>query len=215
MNAQHRIKQWFHRVEEHEGRMEREDVCFLMVQARLLIESSVAPQRYRIVEFYADWTVHTVLDRSPACSMTLRDITRLLAENWGPTTVDITSEVSKIIGFPQLRAGLIALFQENDLPVVLFEFSENWKGFVGSLLWLLEGKPIRFPEKPTRAAKVIREETIAIERPRDMVVEGLEIVNYEAKPHWLLHLSGEKAVTIMGVVSLGESAEAFSPSPAV
>jgi hypothetical protein len=57
MNARYRIDKWFERLREPEEKMKREDVCFLMVQARHLIEASNRRERFRVAEFYADWTV--------------------------------------------------------------------------------------------------------------------------------------------------------------
>jgi hypothetical protein len=168
MNARYRIEHWFERLAQPGGQMKREDVCFLMVQARHLIEASGTPERYPVVNFYADWSVHTALDRSPVCFEALRDITRAIAENMAPTSPDLTSQISRIIGFPKLRRELMALFLANNLSVVVFEFYENWKGFVMFLRWHLAGQPIGFPVKPTGAARRIREEMLALQRPHNV-----------------------------------------------
>jgi hypothetical protein len=213
MNARYRIEHWFERLGQPGETMKREDVCFVMVQARHLIEASAAPERYRVVDFYADWTVHTALDRSAVCFEALRDITRVIAENMAPTSPDLTTQISRIIGFPQLRAELMALFRENNLPVTVFEFWENWNGFAMFLLWHLAGQPIGFPADPKGAARRIRDEMLAIPRPHDIAVEALAIVNHEGRPHWCLHVSGEKTFTMMGLVDIGETRDDFPPSP--
>lgn len=193
--------------------MKREDVCFLMVQARHLIEASGTPERYSVVNFYADWTVHTALDRSSVCLEALRDITRVVAENMAPTSPDLTSQISRIIGFPKLRRELIALFRENTLSVVLFEFYENWKSFVMFLLWHLVGQPIGFPDQPKGAARRIRDEMLALPRPYSIAVEALAIVDQEGAYHWCLRVVGDKTLTIMGLIDIGETRADFPPSP--
>lgn len=213
MNARYRIEEWSHRLEQPGERMKREDVCFLMVQTRHLIERADAPERYHVAAFYADWTVHSALDRSIVCFEVLRDITRVLAENVNPTRPDLTREISRIIGFPRLRSELMNIFRDNGLPVVLFEYVENWRGFVMFLLWFLAGQPIGFPENPTGRAKKIREEMLALQRPHNIAVEALGVVNHEDVYHWLLRLSGDKDITMMGQVEIAEAAEAFSPPP--
>ena len=40
MTTQDRIKNWVERVSQQGSYMEREDICFLMVQARHLLEAS-------------------------------------------------------------------------------------------------------------------------------------------------------------------------------
>lgn len=213
MNARYRIKQWFHRLEQPDEQMKREDVCFLMVQARHLIETAAAPERYRVAAFYADWTVHSALDRSPICFEVLRDITAVLAENFSTTRPDLTIEISRIIGFPQLRSDLMDLFRGNGLPVILFDNRENWRNFVMCLLWFLSGQPISFPENPRGRAKTIRDEMLAIKRPHNMSVEALAVVDDDGLYYWRLQVSGDKEFTVTGQVEIAEIAEAFSTPP--
>ena len=81
MTTQDRIKNWIDRVSQPDGLMEREDMCFLMVQARHLLEESFKIEEYKVVEFYSDWMVHTKLDRSEVSVSILRDITKVIAKN--------------------------------------------------------------------------------------------------------------------------------------
>ncbi len=213
MNARYRIEHWFERLRQPGEKMKREDVCFLMVQTRHLIEASGTPDRYRLAAFYADWTVHTALDRSPVCFEILRDITRVIAQNWGPTSPDLTSQVSGVIGLPRLRAELMTLFRENDLPVTVFEYYENWKGFGMFLLWHLAGQPIGWPADPKGRVKAIREEMLALPRPHNISAETLAIVDHEGKYHWMLQVCGDKTFTIVGGLDAIEGPEAFATPP--
>jgi hypothetical protein len=220
MNARYRIEQWFRRIEQPGEGMNREDVCFLMVQARHLIETSATPDRYRVATFYTDWTVHTALDRSVICFEVLRDITRVIANNINPTSPNITKDISQVIGFPQLRSDLMSLFRDNGLPVILFEYFENWRNFVMCLLWFLAGQPIQFPQNLNSRARRIRDEMLAIPTPHNLRVEALTIIIHEDMfhhqkdvYHWMLQVSGDKEINMLGQVELGETGEAFSPPP--
>lgn len=213
MNATYRINQWFARLEQPGERMKREDLCFLMVQARHLIERADAPDHYRAAGFYADWVVHTALDRSVVSFEMLRDITSLLVSNLNPTSPQLTREISRLIGLPRLRAELIRLFSENRLPTVVFDYYDNWKGFVSFLLWFIAGQPIRFPTKLTGPALRIRNDVSATERPYNLAVEALTIVDHNGAYHWGLQTSGDKPVTIMGQVELAEGQDLFAKPP--
>lgn len=214
MNARYRIEEWFHRVEQSGERMNREDVCFLMVQARHLIEGASTPEKYRVAAFYADWIVHSALDRSPVCFEVLRDITRVLAENFKPTRPDITREISRIIGFPLLRSELTNLFRDNELPIIIFDYRENWSSFVMFLLWFLADQTISFPENPTGRAKKIRDEIQMLQKPHNISAEALTVVvNHEGVYHWLLAVSGDKKFSIIGQVEIAETADAFTTPP--
>ncbi len=94
------------------------------------------------------------------------------------------------------------------------EYYENWKGFVSFLLWHLAGQPIGFPPEPKGRAKAIRDEMLATERPHNIAVEALAIVDQEGvPPHWLLQLSGDKTIRMMGAADIGETRESFSAPP--
>jgi hypothetical protein len=215
MNARYRIKEWFHRLEQSNGRMNREDICFLMVQTRHLIETTDAPERYYVASFYADWIVHSTLDRSIVCFEVLRDITRVLAENFNPTRTDITREISRIIGFPRLRSELIDLFRDNGLSIIVFDYYENWRDFVAFLLWFLNGQLIGFPKNPKGQAKKIRDEMLTFQRPHNISVEALSIVNHEGIYYWQLRVSGNKEFTMLGQVEIAEDSDAFSTPPQI
>ena len=212
MNARYRIEEWFHSLEQSGERMKREDVCFIMVQARHLIERAHAQEKYRLATFYADWTVHSAIDRSPVCFEILTDITRVLSVSFNETKLDITSEISRVIGFPRLRSELMNLFLDNGLPTILFEYIENWRSFVMFLLWFLAGQPIRFPDSPSGRVNKIREEMLALQRPHNIAVESLAVAIHQDVFHWVLEVSGDKEITMMGQVEIAEAADAFSTS---
>ena len=208
-----RIQSWFERLGQNDGQMAREDACFLMVQARHLVEARPDPSPSRVVGFYADWTVHTKLDRSVVCLEILRDITRVLADNFSTTHTDVTLEVSRVIGLHLLRSQLVALFKASGLPTAVFEYRVNWIGFVGFLLWLLEGQPIEFPAKRGNQVEAIYQEALQAGAPSGIVVEGLEIVRVGEKAHWMLHVGGKKRVRMVGQIGLADDPTSFLAPP--
>jgi hypothetical protein len=105
------------------------------------------------------------------------------------------------------------LFRDNGLPIILFDYRENWSSFVMFLLWFLAGQPISFPENPTGRAKKIRDEMLALQRPHNISVEALAIVNHEDVYHWVLAVSGDKKIRMMGQVEIAEAEDAFSAPP--
>ena len=165
--------------------MQREDVCFVMVQARHLIE-------YRTTAFYATWIVHTALNRSEVCFEALRDVTKLIAANMNPTSANLNVQISQVIGLPRLRGEMIALFKAHGLPTVLFDYYENWKAFSMFLIWHIEGQPVGFPAKPSGTALAILKEMEA----HAFRVESLAVHEVEGKYQLLLGVGGQKQITI-------------------
>ena len=143
----------------------------------------------------------------------LRDIARVLAENANQTMFDITREISRVIGFPQLRLELINLFRKNGLPIILFDYRENWRNFVEFLLWFLNGQRIGFPEKLNHPTKKIHDEMLALKMPYNLAVEALAVVNHNGVYHWALFVAGDKEITMMGQVEIAEAEDSFSVPP--
>lgn len=54
---------------------------------------------------------------------------------------------------------------------------------------------------------------LALQRPHNISVEALAVVNREDVYHWLLRVSGDKEITMMGQVEIAEAADAFSTLP--
>lgn len=190
--------------------MSREDVCFIMVQSRHLIEISGDKAKFRIVSFYADWVVHSALDRSPVCFEMLRDLTERLAANFCPTSPDTTTQISAVIGFPKLRAEMKELFDSHRLSTALFDYRENWRNFVSFLLWHVLGNVISWPNPLKGQAKAIRADALKLVRPHNIMVESLTVADWEGALHWVLTLSGDKDdVHVMGQIEIAEGEEAF------
>jgi hypothetical protein len=206
MTTQDRIKNWLDRVSQLDGVMEREDMCFLMVQARHLLEESPKREEYKVVEFYSNWMVHTKLDRSEVSMSILRDITKVIVKNWNPTSGNTVNEVSQVIGMFKLRTELIKLFKEYSLPTAIFEIEENWKNLAGFLAYFLVNKPVSFPqENPIKKTKLrmIWEEMIAFKKPANFWIENLIIISVDDIPHWCVELGGDKRTTrIVGLLTL-------------
>ena len=137
------IKDWLDRASERG--MEREDIVFLMVQVRHLIEGQHDISDYRVTELYCNWMVHTNLYTSDGGLIILRDLTNTLVENWSKTKETMTEEMSSVFGLSNLRTELIKLFAEHSIPTTIFSEYENWKNLVSFNL-LLKGKAYPFTE---------------------------------------------------------------------
>ncbi|MCC6323807.1 hypothetical protein IT400_03375 [Candidatus Nomurabacteria bacterium] len=196
MTAKDHIKEWLNIVSEKGGYIEKQDIVFLMVQARHLIENHQHISKYRTIEFYSNWIVHTHLDRPSEISLSIfRDITKTLSANWNPTSPDMVSQISKIIGLSNLRSELTLLFQENELPLELFNIYENWKNITTFLLYFLQNKPLIFPKNTKNKFNIFIEEIMNLKKPADFWIKNLSIIGINNRPHWCFELGGEKNTT--------------------
>jgi hypothetical protein len=197
MTAKDHIKNWIERISK-KG-MEREDIVFLMVQARHLVEDSPNRTKYKIIEFYCDWIVHTKLDRPTETRLIIfREITKIISANWNPTSPDIVNDISKVIALDSLKIELILLFQENDLPLELFNIHENWKYITGFLTYFLQNKLLIFPNQRKDTGgkfKTVINEILTYKKPADFWIKNISIRGMNGRPFWCIELGGEKDTT--------------------
>ncbi|MBU0569172.1 hypothetical protein KKB40_00130 [Patescibacteria group bacterium] len=195
MNAKNHIQDWLNVVSQR-GHLEKQDIVFLMVQARHLIENCPNASKYETIGFYSDWIVHTKLDRPSKIRLAIfRNITNTLSKHWKSNSGALPPEISKIISLSNLRAELISIFQQNKLDTELFSNDENWKTIVGALTYFLQNKLLVFPIKNIGKLQTIIKEIINIKKPADFWVKNLSIIGIDDRPHWCLELGGEKDTT--------------------
>jgi hypothetical protein len=177
--------------------MEKEDVVFLMVQVRHLIEGKHNISDYRVTELYCNWMVHTALFSSDGGLLIIKELTNTLVKNWDIGNENLVQDMSNIFGLSNLRTELTKLFKEHSIPTILFDDYENWKNLVGFLIYYLRGKPIYFPSKENiqkqRLIDLI-EEIESIEKPADFYIKNVSIIG-DKSPFWCIELGGEKDTT--------------------
>lgn len=117
---------------------------YLLVELRKVLSHRNPDQKFKLIEFYADWTVHTSKDRKmnaiTAISERIRDV---LYSNPRPSNSEY-DEVLNFLRMPELRKELIELFTMEGLSLDLMNDS-NWPVFVKSLARVLSGQPINNP----------------------------------------------------------------------
>lgn len=199
MTTEDYIKDWIKRASERG--MEREDIVFLMVQVRHLIEGKHNISEYRTAELYCNWMVHTNIFSSDGGLLIIRDLTKVLVENWTNTKETMAKEMSNVLGLSNLRTELIKLFNKHSIPTIIFSNYENWKSVASFLTYYLRGKPIHFSNKKDiekqRLIDLI-EEIENIKKPADFYIKNISIIGKDG-PFWCIELGGEKNTTrIMG-----------------
>jgi hypothetical protein len=203
MTSAQNITDWIKRAAE--SGMEREDVVFLMVEIRHLIEGQPDISEYRVTELYCNWVVHTNLFSSDGGLIIIRELTKSLAENWSKNNENLVHEMSNVFGLSSLRTELIKLFEKHSIPSIIFTEYENWENVVGFLTYYLKGKPINLPSKKSvkkQRLKELIEEIESIKKPADFFIKKVSIVG-NGSPFWCIELGGEKNTTkIIGELSI-------------
>ena len=196
------IKEWIDRVAERG--MEREDVVFLMVEIRQLIEAQSDISQNRVTQLYCNWMVHPNLFSSDGGLIVIRELTKKLAENWSMSNESLVSEMSSIFGLSKLRQELIKLFEKHSIPTNIFSECKNWKNIVGCLTYFLRGKPIVFPSKERvkkQRLKELIDEINSLKKPADFYIKKVSIIG-NVSPFWCIELGGEKKLELVGELSI-------------
>jgi hypothetical protein len=201
IDPQSHIKQWFSRHEHSDGTLLPEDVCFLMVQVRQLIEASGDKKRYRVPYFYATWMMPTELNHSATCRAILRELTQIIAQDPYPTSSTFPVRVSAIIGLHRLREQLLDLFGEKGLQGSIFNNDKNWNQFVKLLVSLVTDHPISFPIKQNKRAEGAHSEELAPPDGRSRNIKKMAIVDVEGEANLLLQVTGEKHYPLIVTVN--------------
>jgi hypothetical protein len=132
---------------ENEQRTSDSDTLRLVSLTRQLIEKKHEQQKYKILNFYCNWCLHTNLSKLETGYRMLLGITEVIVFHGDATKNNIPRMISEVISFKRLREEFLGLYASYDLPRFLFEGYRNWKGFLGQIVKEIHNKPIGFPDE--------------------------------------------------------------------
>jgi Domain of unknown function (DUF4279) len=148
-----------------------------MVKLRELLEASGNKRVYQSVNLFANWSVHTTIDRDAAAREILNDVNSVVENLWSGTFSGIVApEITKQFRFDRFRYELLAIcaqFSMDDRPV---RDHAAWEAFRSELISEVCAKPI------TMTARAIS--SLASEHPGMLrIVSGL---SFSQDRHWIL-----------------------------
>jgi hypothetical protein len=125
----------------------KQDVVFVLIQIRKLLEYDGKPAQYKTLKFFCDWVAHPKLAGTGA-----KDLLRVLDNElptfdrrnslgWDPKGV-----VHKILSFDLLRNELLAFLHAEDLPTRWAEDEFTWKSVVQFYGQQVHKTPLVFEE---------------------------------------------------------------------
>ncbi len=117
---------------------------YLMVELRKLITHRSDRDRFRLIEFFSDWTVHTSKDRRFEAIIDMASrIKEALEGKTQPSEQDYDS-VLDFLRMPELKNEMEMLFTAESMGLKFFE-DTNWSAFSKSLTKVLSQQPINNP----------------------------------------------------------------------
>ncbi len=154
-------------LREHAPITEECHAVYLMVELRKLIDEEASPSPYKILRFYADWTVHSRKDRvTSEMKRVITDVFEAAASEIRTrhTLLPNRDAIRAFAYMDALRDDVVALLAEHGIADTMTMPKANWLAFVQRLVKVLEGQPIMTPTEDV--------ETVCFETAREGCVIG-------------------------------------------
>lgn len=191
-------------VVEQTGLLQRQTVMTILVQFRQYLEANNLQQRYSILMFYCNWSLHVSLDRGVVQDM-LDKISNVVIDTADRNPV---KTISEILSLRSLRLEMKEILRNEQVPVDLFESYKDWKSFVQLMVAGLLGKPLKRQRKPTTPIyaqalelRMHDHSNLAPDDPARTIADGTILWHILLMP---------KAATLIGPLQLTESPKEFS-----
>jgi hypothetical protein len=104
-----------------------EDLLFLLVKMRKLLERKELKRDYPALLFYCDWSVHAVMDRQGAKDM-LRQVDELI-DRYLDGNRDTLREVAALLSLAGLRTEIRRFCGHFGLPPYVVAYDDTWNRF--------------------------------------------------------------------------------------
>ncbi|MCL5772962.1 MAG: hypothetical protein M1536_01085 [Firmicutes bacterium] len=134
----------------------KESITYIMAQCRLLIEENNLQEKYKFLNLYCNWTLHTEISGSKTAYRILEYLTdSLISHNQDPINSKwINDAIIEGLSLHKLLEDLINVGQEyNITSSSKFSDLNIWKPFTKTLVDILAERPLNFPTLITNSSK--------------------------------------------------------------
>ena len=125
-------------------------VVYILVELRKLLEHDGMKDAYPVLNFYANWVVHTKLSASPVADRIVRLFDEVLYRKINQSTnMKLEDDVVEVFNETSLREELHAFLEPFGLPTELCTDSANWYCFRKKLAGVIEDAPLELRSSKT------------------------------------------------------------------
>ena len=165
-----------------------EQVVYILVQMRKLIDHSQNKSKYLVLIFYCDWALHIKLDRTTACQMLEKFDEALGAQNDDKTYRVAVEMLGPIISFETFRDEFINFLLEQSLPTQIAGKMQPWGRFLQLYLRVVTDCPLAYSRKlPLQHIDELK--LTRYDNPYEQVPEG---AIFAFGISWSFHKSGNE-----------------------
>lgn len=125
------------------GIQKEADVVYTLAEIRKIFEQTGTATTYPVLDFYANWTVHAMLDRHPWAKAGLTTIENAVDgfQNGRGRPEEILTAVTGVLSFQRLHRELLECGAQYGIVFDKLSFDE-WRKFATLLLDVLIGCPL-------------------------------------------------------------------------
>jgi hypothetical protein len=133
------LNSYFRRIKSKQINLDNAAIAFIFSNFRQLIEEKNLASKYPIINFYANWVLHTKLDRSAICVSTLSSMVKAICKP--STNKNFIDEICVILHEDKLRIELVQLCRNFKIIQILTK-KNFWRPVYSQLLPEVTNKPL-------------------------------------------------------------------------
>lgn len=134
-------------------------VIYILSRIRKYLELRNLKQKYKVLNFYCNWALHSKIDRTEPISDILRGF--------------IKNNDDRLLKFDGLPQDLRRFLEENNLSLYIITDIENYLRFANLLVGIYSDTPLEFYLEEKR--------TIILKKPAHRLTDSVFSVSYEIK----------------------------------
>lgn len=131
------------------------DLVNLMSQFRIVLESQDRKHKYRYLNMYCNWALHSKLSNSAPAYEVIESIANAIVGNPNaPKSQAFFEDVTRAFLFDELRTDCINFSKEYETPSEFCTDQITWNEFLALLIAFLRERPLAFPDSSKLPRKV-------------------------------------------------------------
>lgn len=182
------------------------DLESLMLNIRLVLEAEDLKEKYKILNLYCNWCMHSSIEESITAYRILENITQsIISNNQDPENSKwIHDAIIEGLKFHQLQYEILDFIDHFNLDIKMFSEDGFWKGFGAILIHNLIERPIRLNNKTNKKKlKEILERIITMSEEKNQLqfaVFSLEFIYINLQQFFriLTGIAPDKQTEILG-----------------
>lgn len=122
-----------------------EEVLYVLVAARKLLELEGSGTAVDAARFICDWAVHSVIDRNSWSRKSLVFLDRVFGswESWEHLSPEDQSRLRELVSLEAIRGQLMDVFRRHRIAPIALGHAEGWVLFLQKFVSLVGGCPLR------------------------------------------------------------------------